>query len=50
MNMTDAAAFAKRCGAKIVVPMHYGMFDDIDISNFESNNKQILTVYQETEF
>ena len=49
MNMTDAADFAKRTGAKVVVPLHYGMFDTINPGDFTAENKKILTVYEETE-
>ena len=49
MNMTDAADFAKRTKASIVVPIHYGMFDTIDPAAFAVRNKKILKVYEETE-
>jgi len=49
MNMTDAANFVRRTKAKFAVPVHYGMFDNIDIRKFNLDNKKILTIYQETE-
>lgn len=49
MNMTDAASFARRTNTKVAVPVHYGMFDDINIELFDLDNKKILTTYQETE-
>lgn len=49
MNMVDAANFARKTKAKIAVPIHYGMFDDIDIQEFDLENQVILTIYQETE-
>lgn len=30
MNMADAARFAQVCGAKLAVPVHWGLFDDLD--------------------
>jgi L-ascorbate metabolism protein UlaG (beta-lactamase superfamily) len=42
MNMTDAARFALNSGAKQVVPIHWGMFDDIDPEEFPSEHKVIL--------
>lgn len=47
MNMTDAARFAKRINAKTVVPMHFGMFDEINPKNFECENKIIPELYKE---
>lgn len=47
MNMTDAAAFAKKVGAEKVVPLHWGLFDALDPSEFPCENKVIPTVYKE---
>lgn len=47
MNMKDAARFAKRVGAKKVVPIHFGMFDSIDPSAFEGENRVLLRLYEE---
>lgn len=49
MNMTDAKLFAKRINARTVVPMHYGMFDEIDPNTFECENKIILQIKEEVE-
>ncbi len=49
MNMTDSKNFAKRINPKIVVPMHYGMFDEIDPKSFKCDNKIILKPYEEVE-
>ncbi len=35
MNMTDAAAFAAKTGAKYVVPLHVGLMDDKSPVDFE---------------
>ena len=47
MNMTDAAAFAAKTGAKKVVPMHIGMFDQLTADGFDCPNKVIPQLYQE---
>ena len=46
MNAVDAERFAKKTGAKHVVPIHFGMFDEIDISNVVLKNKLVLSIYQ----
>jgi len=35
MNMEDARAFAERTGAEKVVPLHFGMFDELKPEGFE---------------
>ena len=48
MNMTDAARFAEKTGAKKVVPVHFGMFDDIDPRGFTCGNEVIIPeIYRE---
>lgn len=47
MNMTDAVRFAKMLNAKTVVPMHFGMFDEINPKDFECENKIIPEIYKE---
>lgn len=47
MNMTDAAEFARRIGAKQAVPIHWGMFDDLTPDGFRFDGRCIPTVYQE---
>ena len=47
MNMVDAAAFAKKIGAKVVVPVHVGMFDEIDPATFPLENKVVPQLYKE---
>lgn len=49
MNMTDAARFAERIRAKAVVPMHFGMFDEINPCDFKCENKIIPEIYKEIE-
>lgn len=46
MNMTDAAHFAKRIGAKKVVPIHVGMFDSVFPEDFDCENRYIASVYE----
>ncbi len=47
MNMTDAAEFAKRTEAEKVVPIHFGMFDELDPSGLKASNKVIPQIYKE---
>lgn len=47
MNMVDAADFAKRTGAKKAVPLHWGLFDELDPADFPCENKVIPTIYKE---
>ena len=49
MNMSDAARFAKRTGAKKVVPMHIGLFDSLSTDGFECENKVKIKIYEEVE-
>ena len=49
MNMVDAKAFAERIGAQKVIPIHYGMFDSLDIQEFDAENQVVLTPYKERE-
>lgn len=50
MNMTDAATFAAKVDAKFTVPIHYGLFDDLQIDTFAAKNKLTLKLFEETEF
>ena len=47
MNYFDAANFAKRIGAKNIIPMHFGLFDELTAENFVVDNKIIPIPYQE---
>ncbi len=47
MNATDAAAFARRTGAMYAVPMHFGLFDDLDPHVFSHPRRVIPEIYQE---
>lgn len=46
MNATDAAAFAAKTGAKHSVPIHFGLFDQLDPTIFKTDNAVIPTAYQ----
>ena len=48
MNAKDAADFAYEIGAKSAVPLHYGLFDSIDPSEFDFEDSVILEPYKET--
>lgn len=47
MNAADAARFARRIGAKNVVPVHFGMFDDLTGQELQCENKIIPEIYKE---
>ena len=47
MNMTDAARFAEKVGAKKVVPFHVGMFDELKAEDFPCENKIVPEIYKE---
>lgn len=45
MNMVDAKSFCERLNA-VAIPMHCGLFDDIDLNDFEYKNKVVPKFYQ----
>jgi len=45
MNARDAADFACEIGARCAVPLHYGLFDNIDPKDFDFDNTLILKPY-----
>ena len=47
MNMADAAAFAKEISARKAVPLHFGMFDDLDPEGFVFENRVIPEIWKE---
>ena len=47
MNMTDAARFAEIIKAKVAVPVHFGMFDNLNSEDFNFKNKVIPEIYKE---
>jgi L-ascorbate metabolism protein UlaG (beta-lactamase superfamily) len=49
MNIRDAADFACEVGARVAVPIHYGLFDNIDPEDFDFDNRLILEPYVKTE-
>ena len=46
-GMQDAADFAARTGAEKVVPLHWGLFDELSAEDFACANKIIPTPYRE---
>ncbi len=46
MNMADAKRFCERIGA-VAIPMHCGLFDEIDMNGFEYENKIVPEFYKE---
>jgi len=47
MNMTDAKRFTEKINPEIVVPMHCGLFDGLDMNDFEVQNKIVPEIYKE---
>ena len=47
MNFADAKKFAERLNVKHVVPIHTGLFDDLDANNLQIENKVVPTIYKE---
>ena len=47
MNMADAKRFCERINARYAVPMHCGMFDNLDMNNFDFKNKIVPQIYKE---
>ena len=49
MNALDAEKFATDVGAKLAIPIHFGMLDDIDPKIFKYKNTFIPEIYREIE-
>ncbi len=49
MNMADAKAFCERINPNCAVPVHCGLFDNIDMNNFEYKKRVIPKIYKEIE-
>ena len=47
MNIADAERFAKTCSAKHVVPIHYGMFDELDANKFNNEERILPIIWEE---
>lgn len=47
MNADDAQLFAERINAEIAVPVHFGMFDELDPEIFKFKNSVIPEIYKE---
>ena len=46
MNMADGKAFCQRLGAK-AIPLHCGLFDDLDLKDFDYENKIVPEFFKE---
>lgn len=49
MNMYDAKRFCEIIGPKYAVPVHCGLFDEIDMNSFQFGNKVVPEIYKEIE-
>ena len=47
MNMVDAERFTKKINAKCAIPVHWGLFDDLNPTKFNFDNKIIPEIYKE---
>ena len=47
MNFCDAARFFEACGAKVAVPLHVGMFDELSAENWTAEPKVVPEIYKE---
>ena len=47
MNMADAKAFCERVNPVVAVPIHCGMFDEIDMNEFDFDKKVVPKIYEE---
>lgn len=50
MNMCDAKIFCQKVNPKFAVTMHCGMFDNINMNDFEYQNKIVPQIYKEVKF
>ena len=50
MNMTDATAFAKRINPRFAVPIHFGLFDELNPEDVKYGSKIIPKIYEEVSF
>ena len=50
MNMLDAKRFCERINPNYAVPVHCGMFDEIDMNKFEYERKIVPEIYKEIKF
>lgn len=50
MNFADVEAFAEKICAKRVVPLHFGLFDEIDAGDFKCAGRVIPQIYKEIKY
>ena len=46
MNLSDAARFCKVIAPKVAVPLHFGLFDDLDVRDFGYESNVIPSIYR----
>ncbi len=49
MNAKDAADFAYEIGAKCAIPVHYGLFDNVDPEEFDFDDRMIVSPFESCE-
>ncbi len=47
MNYADAARFARKSKAKVAIPVHWGLMDDLNPTDWEYEPKYIPSIYKE---
>lgn len=47
MNITDAKEFSKKINAKKVIPIHFGMFDEMNVHQYKEKGWVIPEIYKE---
>ena len=49
MHYADAARFASDSGALLAIPVHWGLMDDLDATDWQYEFKYVPTIYQPIE-
>ena len=50
MNFADAKRFCEKINPGIAVPMHCGLFDEINMNDWDYNKKVVPVIYEEVKF
>lgn len=50
MNFADAQSFCEKINPKVAVPLHCGLFDNIDMNGWKYEKKLVPQIYREIDF
>jgi L-ascorbate metabolism protein UlaG (beta-lactamase superfamily) len=50
MNFADAKRFCKTINPVVAVPMHCGLFDEINMNDWDYEKKVVPVIYEEVKF